>query len=104
MDFTQKKFNFDTIKYAVIQFLLCCLIFLMVAFTSQRINFLLSLSDLHPERSLFSIFGIIFGFPGIFGCLVANEIYLISSGISVSGSLLAIPLRMTAIQKRFMAL
>ncbi len=92
MDFTQKKFNFDTIKYAVIQFLLCCLIFLMVAFTSQRINFLLSLSELHPERSLFSIFGIILGFPGIFGCLVANEIYLISSGISLSGSLLAIPL------------
>ena len=92
MHFTQKKFSFDSIKFAVIHFILCCLIFLVVAFFSQRINFLLNLSGLNPERALFSIFGLIFGLPGIFGTMTANLIYLFSSGISTLGCLLALPM------------
>ena len=92
MRFTQKKFSFDSIKYAVIHFILSCLIFLVVAFVSQRINFLLNLSGLYPERTLFTVFGLIFGLPGIFGSITANLIYLFSSGISTFGCLLAIPM------------
>ncbi len=93
MSGTQKKILAEGFKRQIIYFFITGILFFTVTMPFRKFFSIFSVSEIRPAGALPPVFGMIFGLPGILGCVASNFIADLFSGYRFSICLCGIPLQ-----------
>ena len=88
----QKKFFSESVKFSLMHFLTCVVLYFTIALAFRTVLSVFPVSEVQPADGLPPVLGIIFGIPGVLGCVVARFVYKLLIGLPIAESLLGIPI------------
>lgn len=88
----QKKFFSESVKFSLMHFLTCVVLYFTIALAFRTVLSVFPVSEIQPADGLPPVLGIIFGIPGVLGCVVARFVYKLLIGLPIAESLLGIPI------------